>query len=49
MEGDDQPFISISMVALKTVFPEWVGMRLEGDAIRSLDKLVVPSIAPDVV
>lgn len=42
------PFIS-PFTSVDTGFPEWVGMRLEGDKIRNLDKLVIPNVAPDAV
>lgn len=48
MEGDDRSLIPM-FTSVETRFPEWVGMRLEGDTIHNLDKLVIPSVAPDVV
>ena len=40
------PFISMASCA-EIVFPEWVGMRLEGDKIHNLDKFLIPDVAPN--
>ena len=48
MEGEDQPLISTTPCT-EMILPEWVGMRLEGDRIRNLDKLLIPDVPPSSV
>lgn len=46
----NQPSIDFYEKALNaTRMEEWVGMRLEGDRIRNLDKFLIPDAVPDSV
>jgi len=46
----NQPSIDFYEKALNaTRMEEWVGMRLEGDGIRNLNKFLIPEVAPDSV
>ncbi|KAF9653520.1 acyl-CoA N-acyltransferase [Thelephora ganbajun] len=46
----NQPSIDFYEKALDaTRMEEWLGMRLEGDRIRNLDKFLIPNVAPNSV